>query len=710
MIQQATIIVIVVGSLILVAFLVLLSRMWRKASQGQALVRTGLGGTKVSFSGTLVVPVIHRLEEMDITVKTIVISRTGKDGLVCKDNMRADIKVTFFIRVNKSVEDVKKVSESIGCARASSHEQLEVLFDAKFSEALKTVGKHFEFVELYNSRDDFKREILQITGTDLNGYILDDCAIDYLEQTSLDFMNENNILDSEGIKKIIELTAKQKMASNLIEREKQKTLKKQDVEAREVILSLEKQLAESEEKQRREIENIKARESAEIEKVRSEERQKSEQARIISDEQIQVAEQNKDRQVLVAQRNKEKTDAIELERVTQARDLEANERERLVSLAQIEKEKALEIEKKNIQEVIRERVIVEKATVEEEEKIKDTKAHAEAERLKRVAIINAEQDAEQALVKTIKAAEAANDAAHFHAKQVMVDAEAEKNSAGLKAEAIKIMADAQAAKEAALGISEAQVMEAKAAALTKQGEAEANVIEEKAEAESKSIRMKGMAQAEADAKKGEAEATVIQAKAKAEELKGQAEARVMEQKFLAEAKGIGEKAAAMSKLDGPGKDHEEYKLRLQKEKDVELAQIDIQKTIADAQAMVIGEALKSANIDIIGGESMFFEQIMGSITKGKAIDGMINNSQALLDVKNTFFSPNGGTDFKSQLKGFMDKFGFSPEEIRNLTVSALLLKMINGADSHQTKTSLVQLNDLAKSIGLSDKTLDGIGM
>jgi hypothetical protein len=236
------------------------------------------------------------------------------------------------------------------------------------------------------------------------------------------------------------------------------------------------------------------------------------------------------------------------------------------------------------------------------------------------------------------------------------------------------------------------------------------VIEEKAEAEAKSIRMKGVAQAEADAKKGEAEAVVIRAKAEAEEARGQAEARVMQEKFLAEAKGIGEKAAAMSRLDGPGKDHEEFKLRLTKEKDVELAQIDIQKTIADAQAQVIAEALKAANIDIIGGESMFFEQIMGSITKGKAIEGMVSNSQTLLDVKNTFFSQNGGTDFKSQLKGFMDKFGFSAEDIRNLTISALLLKMINGADSQQTKTSLLQLNDLARSIGLSDKTIDAIGM
>jgi len=36
---------------------------------------------------------------MDISVKTIEIARTGREGLICRDNIRADIKVTFFVRV-----------------------------------------------------------------------------------------------------------------------------------------------------------------------------------------------------------------------------------------------------------------------------------------------------------------------------------------------------------------------------------------------------------------------------------------------------------------------------------------------------------------------------------------------------------------------------------------------------------------------------------
>lgn len=182
---------------------------------------------------------------------------------------------------------------------------------------MKTVGKKFDFVQLYTERETFKNEILQIIGTDLNGYVMDDAAIDYLEQTDVGLLNSNNILDSEGIKKITELTAEQRILANQIERDKQKTIKKQDVSAREAILELEKkQNSEAEAKQKREIAIINSRETAEAEKkVAQEERFKSEMARVKTDEEIEVAEQNKERQVIVALKAKESTEAVETERV-----------------------------------------------------------------------------------------------------------------------------------------------------------------------------------------------------------------------------------------------------------------------------------------------------------------------------------------------------------------------------------------------------------
>ncbi len=713
---------VVVGIIVIfiIGVAILISRFYKKAAQGEALVRTGLGGTKVGFSGMLVIPVVHRLEIMDISLKTIEIARIGKDGLICNDNMRADIKVTFFVKVNKQEADVKNVAESVGCKRASSKDAMVQLFDAKFSEALKTVGKQFDFVDLYNKREDFRDEIKRMIGRDLNGYLLDDAAIDYLEQTPMNLLDEANILDSEGIKKITELTATQKIKANFIKREEEKTLTQQDVDAREAILEMERQLAEKEEKQKREVANIKARESAEIAKVNEEELKKSEQARIAREEEIMIMEENKQRQVIVAAKNKEKTEAIETERVEKERDLERTEKERVVTLAQIEKEKSIEVEKKNIQEVIRERVAIEKTVVDEEERISDTRAFAEADRAKKVAITNAEQRAEEQLVEKIKSAEADKQAAEFRAKQQLIDAEAEQQSAVQKGEAIKILAEAKAAEQAATGMAEAQVMEAKAAAQEKEGESAAQVMELKAEAEAKGIEMKGQAQAAAESKIGEAqasiektkglaEADVISAKAVSEEAKGLAEAKVAAEKFKVEAEGIHQKADAMKQLDGVGKDHEEFKLTLDKDMQVELAQIHIQKDIADAQAAVLAEALKSAKIDIVGGEQEFFDKITASITKGKRLDRMVDNSDLLSEVKNQLLHVEGAT-FVDKLKTLVKDSDIKSEDIKNLTISALIAKMMAGTNDTGRRGILGQLLKLAEEVGIANNNAGMLGL
>lgn len=705
----------------LIGFLAFVSRFYKKASQGQALVKTGVGGIKVSFSSMVVIPVFHKLEVMDISLKTINISRIRKDGLVCRDNMRADIKVTFFVRVNQEVDDVKKVAQSVGCERASDTEALNQLFDAKFSEALKTVGKKFEFVDLYNKRDEFRQEIISIIGTDLNGYILDDAAIDYLEQTPLESLDPHNILDAEGIKKITEITSEEAVKANLIQRDKEKIITQQDVEAKEAILVLEKQLAETEERQKREIANIKAREEAEIAKVNEEERLKSESARIAAEEQIQIAEENKQRQVVVAAKNKERTEAIEIERVEKDRLLEVTDRDRTVTLAEIEKERVVEAKRKDIQEVIRERVAIEKTVVDEEEKIKDTRAFAEAERSKTVAITKAEEEAEQSLVQEIKKAEAAKQAAEHAAKQKLIDADAEQQASVQKAEAIKVMAEAEAAKEAAKGIAEAQVMEAKAIATEKQGEADAGVLEAKALAEAKGIEAKSNAQAEADLKIGEAsaavdktkglaEAEVIHEVAKADKEKGLAEAIVEQQKFAVEAEGIEKKAEAMKLLDGVGKDHEEFKLQLDKEKAIDLAQINIQKDIADAQAEVIAAALASANIDIVGGENVFFDKIIQSITTGKSLDAKVGKSEILSGVKTQLMDHPDGLTLVEQAKQLIQGADLDPGDLKNLSITALIVKMMGQTNDPKTQGILQQLLSFAGSSSLGDKTAEDLGL
>ena len=181
-----------IGAFFLLGIIAMLVRCYRKVEQSMALIRNGMGGTKVTFTGLIAFPVIHLVETLDLSVKRIEIDRAGTDGLVCKDNMRADVKVAFFVRVNPTSQDVKAVAQSLGCQRASDVKEVAEFFYAKFSEALETVCMQFDFVKLYTNRDTFKDEILKFIGTDLNGFVLDDAVIHYLKQTPPDQLNPNN--------------------------------------------------------------------------------------------------------------------------------------------------------------------------------------------------------------------------------------------------------------------------------------------------------------------------------------------------------------------------------------------------------------------------------------------------------------------------------------------------------------------------------------
>jgi len=233
-------------------------------------------------------------------------------------------------------------------------------------------------------------------------------------------------------------------------------------------------------------------------------------------------------------------------------------------------------------------------------------------------------------------------------------------------------------------MSEAQVMHAKADAHEREGLVEALIIE----------------------KKAKAEALGIEARAAAIQKEGMAEAAVIKEKALADAAGIEEKANAMKKLDGVGKEHEEFKLRLDKELKVDLAEINIQKEIADAQASVLAEALKAANIDIVGGETMFFDQIVGQITKAKGFDRLTKHSDNIQDVKDAIL---GSNDVKGNLlekvRDFADKYNVSSEDLKNLSVASILMDLKSKTSDNDESNLFSNLMNLAKGLGLSDKKL-----
>lgn len=630
----------IIGGIILVilGFFGLFKAFYIKVPQGTALIVNDMSSQpKVHFTGALVYPVIYKKEFMRISLLTLEVDRRGKDGLICHDNLRADITVAFYLRVNETTEDVLKVAKAIGVDRASDHQAVSALFSAKFSEALKTVGKQLDLATLFENRQDFRDRIVDVIGKDLNGYALEDVAIDYLEQTPKSALDPNNIFDSEGIRKITEITAIHNIETNQKERDQELAIQKKNVETREASLALERQQADAEARQKREIDNIRAREQAETLRVQEEERLKAEQARIQTQQEIEIREENRMREVEVAQQNRTRAVAIEEERVSRARELEIVAREREVELQRIEKEKALEEERKNISNVIRERVAVEKTVAQEEERIKEVREVSEAERMRQVTVINAQAEAEESLVRQVKKAEADEASAKHRAEEISTMAQAELEASAKQAEAKKRLAEGVEAEHAALGLAEARVRQATAEAEEKEGLVLANITAEKLLAEARGLKEKGLteaqvmeAKAKAEQQQGFAEAKILEeklaAQARGEGQLGSAQAEVIRQRLKAEADGLTDKFKSMDHLSDTARSHEEFRMRLEKEFEQAMASIDANKEIAREQADVLAAALSKTNIEIVGGDGSFFNTFSKALSLGKAVDGFMDKS------------------------------------------------------------------------------------
>jgi len=296
--------------------------------------------------------------------------------------------------------------------------------------------------------------------------------------------------------------------------------------------------------------------------------------------------------------------------------------DREVELTSIEAEKDVEREKKNIADIIRERVAVDKTVAIEEEKINEVREVSEADRLKQVQVKAAEAIAEEQKVKEVKSAEAGQIAATHKASEITTLAEANLEAAERDAAAKIKLAEAIQVEEAALGLAEAQVIKAT-------GESEADVIKATGESEANVIRLKGDSEADSTLKIGTAKADVTL------------------NQFKAEADGLTDKFEAMNSMSDDARQHEEFRMTLETALKETLASIEAGKEISRENADVLATALKEAKIDIVGGEGHFFDTFAKSLSMGKAIDGLTNKSdtvQALLGKISSLLPDDNDSD------------------------------------------------------------------
>jgi uncharacterized membrane protein YqiK len=424
--------VVVLG---IVAIAAIVTKLYRKASANMAFVRTGGVGVKVvQDGGAIVVPVIHHVIPVSLETMRLNVERRGPHALITKDNLRVDLSAEFYIKVQANRDDILQAARSLG-SRSVQPDAVSELVQEKLVSALRTVAATRDLVDLHCKRDEFASSVQAIVIHDLahNGLTLESVTISSLDQTDPTQLQERNVFDAQGLRKIAEITMKAKVERNEIEQESSKQVVQKNVATRKTVLDMERDQAEFEADQKAKVANVRAEREREVAAFKIEQDEAVSKRDIEKMKNIETAEVERTLAVEQAQIGKQialvaKQKEQETTTILKKQAVEVAERAREVAVAEKEQERAAAQAQVLSAEAEREKAKQSVVTVQ---------VTSEAEREAQKKLIAAQNEAKQ---KQVKDQTEADVLAYMQVKQ----AEGERQAAQMQYEARLRLAEAQA--------------------------------------------------------------------------------------------------------------------------------------------------------------------------------------------------------------------------------------------------------------------------
>ncbi len=429
---------ILIPAAIIVALLLfiglIMARLYKRATRETSLVKTGSGGKKVIMDGgTIVVPFLHEISKVNMKTLRLEVSRVAEQSLITKDRMRVDVGVEFYVSVNATEDGISRAAQTLG-DRTFHVDQLREMIEGKLVDGLRAVAAQMTMDELHENRASFVQEVQNAISEDLlkNGLELEAVSLTALDQTPFESLDENNAFNAVGMQKLAAVIATSRKERAEISAEADVAVAQSEMEAEKRKYQIEREKQQAEIAQIEEIQTLQAEQEAQIARNQEASDRAKEEARIQRERAVRAAEIERERAIREAEIAKE-------------RELEVADQERAIIVARKSEEES------------QARASADNARAEAKkaaEAIETARAVAEAERVKQIALIEAQKEAERQATAIRLAAEAEKDAASDRAAAKLEEAQADANAITVRAEAKKTDLLATAEGQTAIANSE----------------------------------------------------------------------------------------------------------------------------------------------------------------------------------------------------------------------------------------------------------------
>ena len=426
--QNLTLIIfLAVGVLafLLIGFVVLM-KLFRRSSKEEAYVRTGLGGQKVILDGgSIVLPILHEIVWVNMRTLRLEVDRRNEHALITGDRLRVDVLAEFYVRVKPDMDAIAVAAQTLG-ERTMKPEELREFLLGKFIDALRSVAAGLTMDQLHEQRAEFVQEVQGSLSEDLlkTGLELESVSLTGLDQTARDYFKEDNAFDAMGLAKLTLITEDKREERNRIEQDTRILIETKNLDAEKMSLEIKRDEELAELEQQRAVEIARAEQEAQIATEQAVRRREAEQARIIADREVQDSDITAKRQVEEAQIQAKKQ--VEEADIFRQQSVDISGQDAAIAVAKKSEEQS---------QAEAQAALARSDMVKQDENVETVRETSIAERAKEVRLIKAREEAEMQAIDVTIAAQAEKDAALNKAEAVLTEAKAAADKIRITAEA-----------------------------------------------------------------------------------------------------------------------------------------------------------------------------------------------------------------------------------------------------------------------------------
>ena len=467
----------VIGALVILLLVSIFAytRVYKITPNNEAFVRTGGVFIKkkmvVLNGGCVVLPGFHEITRVPLREISIDVVRTGNLAVRTQDYLRANMRVTFYVCINANEQDVLTAAARLSKQGIISAGDIKEALEKRADDAIRAAAKRKSLAEIDSDKLGFADEVLNLIQRDLKkvGLTLNNIAVSEIEES--DTYDENNFFDAQGVRLRTETIQRSIQQKREVELKTRVTIEQRELDAEKQSLRISKEQEEAKLAQKLEVESLTAQREREIQQSKDQEAAKVARNKILQDkaveeeqikQQLAVQQSQIEADIALEERNKQlkvtqtlQKQEAEIAEINRQQMVDASRLKAKVAVAEAERESKIAQQQAAIAiaEKERDRFNSEAERAQAEAAVMTATEVEKAEREQRLAVIAAQQEAQQRRISDQNVVELDV----FRRKR---QAEIARQAADLEAESIRTLATANRDKALAEAEGKRAIIEA----------------------------------------------------------------------------------------------------------------------------------------------------------------------------------------------------------------------------------------------------------